>query len=72
MVVWAQNGCDHMCKYVGKNVGLIFCPASPESIVSSGKRSKFKVKFLLNSYSFHTIIKSKTVSQTIVSQGPSI
>ena len=52
------------------------CPAPRERlhIASLGKdqNSKFKVWFLLNVYPFPPIIKSKSINQTIVSQGPPV
>lgn len=48
--------------------GAVPCIASP----GKDPDSKFKVQFLLNAYHFRTIIKSKSISGSIPSQGPSV
>ena len=53
---------DHVAD---RTCGCCHCPASPESIIwhSSGpgkdQNSKFEVRFLLNAFHFHTLIKSE-------------
>ena len=48
--------------------GAVPCIASP----GKDPDSKFKVQFLLNAYHFRTIIKSKSISGSILSQGRSV
>lgn len=80
MAVWVQNAFKCICRGPAcsrgwQSCGHCCCRASQErglarQILSSGKdqNSKFKIRFLLSAYCFHTTIKSKT----IVSWGPSV
>ena len=72
MVVWVQSGCkciSYLPWVYDWRGTATHChgPASQRFM-----RSKFRVQFLLNVYSFCSIIKLKNVDWTIVNQGSSV
>lgn len=65
MVVWVQNGFEYTDHMTGWEVGLTATAQHHESIkvhtasLEKDQNSRPEVQFLLNSYCFCTIIKSK-------------